>query len=129
VLTSARAAAQTSSRGLLREGKRDLTRPAATAGPAGGLPGPVERILHDFGVTSPEMLRRASAIDRAGEQLILDAAPAAAPRHASPATSDLSMSVGTAELINHMLASGNSRAAALLGPPLPNPAREAEIEP
>jgi len=37
------------------------------------LPGPVERALRGLGVTSPELLRRGAEIDRASEQLILEA--------------------------------------------------------
>jgi hypothetical protein len=91
--------------------------------------GPVERILQDLGVTSPSVLLRAAAIDQAGEQIILDNGPEAGPRHRPPASADLSRSTGTAELINHMLASGNPRAIALLGPPAPAKAAEAEAEP
>ena len=83
------------------------------------MPGPVERILHDLGVTSTDVLHRASAIDQAGEQLILDAAQATNPGHPAFRTASLSRSVGTAEIINHLLASGNPDAAALLHPSPP----------
>jgi len=82
-------------------------------------PGPVERILQDLGVTSTEVLHHAAVIDQAGEQLILDAAQAAEPRHPAIGTASFSRSTGTAEIINHLLASGNPRAAALLRPSPP----------
>jgi hypothetical protein len=91
--------------------------------------GPVERTLRDLGVTSQSVLLRAAAIDQAGEQIILDNAPAAGPRRRHADTADLSRSTGTAELINHMLASGDPRAAAVLGPAAPAKAGEAEAEP
>ncbi len=37
------------------------------------MPGPVGRTLHKLGVTSPDLLRRGAAIDRAGEHLLIDA--------------------------------------------------------
>jgi hypothetical protein len=90
--------------------------------------GPVERILQDLGVTSPPVLLRAAAIDKAGEQIILDNGPEAGPRGRRAASADLSRSTGTAELINHMLASDNPRVAAILRPPAPIKAAEAEAE-
>jgi hypothetical protein len=90
--------------------------------------GPVERTLRDLGVTSQSVLLRAAAIDQAGEQIILDNAPAAAVRWRAD-TADLGRSTGAAELINHMLASGSPRAAVILRPPAPTSAAEAEAEP
>jgi hypothetical protein len=75
------------------------------------------------------VLQRAAAIDQAGEQLILDNAPAADIPGRRSVTRDLSRSTGTAEVINHMLASGNPRSAAILRPSLPTPEHEAEAEP
>jgi hypothetical protein len=97
-------------------------RPSAPPSPAHEMPGPVERILQDLGVTSTDVLHRASAIDQAGEQLIVDATRAMDPRHPPIDTAIPSRSTGTAEIINHLLASGNPRAASLLRPP-PPPAR------
>src|SRR5262249_33662587 len=73
--------------------------------PSEGFPGPVERVLQDLGVTSPAMLARASAIDQLGEQLILGAADATEPGQAGLEAVSLSRSTGSAELINHVLAS------------------------
>jgi len=72
--------------------------------------------LHDLGVTNPDALLHASAIGQAGEQLILEKAQGRElPPEGFPA-GGLSRSVGTAEVINHMLASGDPHAAAILRP-------------
>ncbi len=89
----------------------------------------MQRILQDLGVISTSALQRAAAIDQAGEQLILDNAPAADISGRRSVTPNLSRSTGTAEVVNHMLASGNPRALAILRPPLPAPEQEAEAEP
>ncbi len=89
-----------------------------------GLRGPVEQILLDLDVTSPAELQHAAALDQAAGQLILRAAQA--QPHSSHR--DLARSAGTAEIINHLLASSD-RAAALLHPPNPSRAPQAEIEP
>ena len=78
------------------------------------LPGPVERTLRDLGITNPELLQRGAVIDRAGERLIIDAAVGLGPRRIRPSATALSRSAGTATLVNHALASGDPRAAALL---------------
>jgi hypothetical protein len=103
--------------------------PAARPRPAMNLPGPVEHILHDFGVTAPEALHRAAAIDRAADQLILQAAHDRSIRDPAAAPPDLSRSAHTAEIISHLLTTGNPRSAALLHPPEPRPSAQAEIEP
>jgi hypothetical protein len=113
VLTSARSAVHAGSVSFPADSQRALDKPAATPRRSADLPGPVERILHDLGVTSPAMLLRASGIDQAGEQLILEAAQAAGTQPAGPDSRDLSRSAGTAELINHMLASADPRTAIL----------------
>jgi hypothetical protein len=74
---------------------------------ANACPGPVERILHDLGVTNPAMLIRASAIDQVGEQLVLNAAHASEPGQEGLNAFSLTRSTGSAELINHILASDN----------------------
>jgi hypothetical protein len=76
------------------------------------LPGPVERILHDLGVTNPAILVRASA-DQLGEQLILGAADAVEPGQEGLEAFSLSRSTGSAELINQLLGSGASHIAGL----------------
>ena len=103
--------------------------PEVQPSPVRALPGPVERILQDLGVTSTDVLHDAAVIDQAGERLILDAAQAAEPRHPAFGTASLSRSAGTAEIINHLLASGNPRAAAFLHPPPPRAARSARTDP
>ena len=78
------------------------------------LPGPVERTLHDLGVTDNELLERGADLDRASERLIIDAAAKLGPWRARPSAAALSRSAGTAGLVNHALASGGPTATALL---------------
>ena len=87
------------------------------AEPCQELPGPVERTLHDLGITNPELLQRGTVIDRAGEWLIIDAAAGLGPRRIRPSATALSRSADTAALVNHALASGDPRASALLYAP------------
>ena len=92
------------------------------------LPGPVERALHDLGVTDNELLERGADLDHASERLIIDAAAKLGPWRARPSADALSRSAGTAGLVNHALASGSPTATALLlrgGAAQPQP-REAE---
>jgi hypothetical protein len=110
---------------LLAASERESTQQGPESHPVQGLPGPVERILHDLGVTSPTMLARASAIDQLGEQLILGAADAIEPAQAGLEAVSLSRSTGSAELINHMLASGRPEAASILRPPTRSVSRSA----
>lgn len=63
------------------------------------------------------MLTRACAIDQLGEQLILGVADGIEPGQAGLEAVSLSRSTGSAELINHMLASGRTEAANILRPP------------
>jgi hypothetical protein len=117
ILTSARAAVHASSVSFPADGQRSPQQ-AATPRRSADMPGPVERILHDLGVTSPAMLMRASGIDQAGEQLILEAAQEAGTESAGSDSRDLSKSAGSAEVINHMLASSDPRMIGLY-PPVP----------
>jgi hypothetical protein len=71
------------------------------------------------------MLARASAIDQLAEQLILGAADAVEPRQAGLDAFGLSRSTGSAELINHVLASSSPQAATILRPPSPSASRSA----
>lgn len=80
-------------------------------------PGPVERTLRQLGVDRPDVLRRGAEIDRAGTRLIIDAANELAPRQRRQSAAVFNKSAGTAEVVNHALASGDSRAAALLRRP------------
>jgi hypothetical protein len=117
ILTVARAAI-IGDREFLASSDRESAQPEPEPHDAEDLPGPLERILHDLGVTSPVMLTRASAIDQLGEQLILGAADVIEPGHAGLEAVSLSRSTGSAELINHMLASGRPEAASILRSPL-----------
>ena len=119
VLTAARDAADPARRSEPGRGggvarARDAGQGQRSADERQELPGPVERTLYDLGVTSPELLQRGTAIDRAGERLIIDAAAGLGPQRVRPSATTLSRSAGTATLVNHALASGDPRAAALL---------------
>jgi len=94
---------------------------------AAQLPGPVERTLHDLGVSDSDLLRRAAAIDRAGERLIIETAEDLRPRRTQPIRPEARPSGQTA-LITNVLASGNTQAAALLRPSVVTEL-EPEIEP
>jgi hypothetical protein len=128
ILTTARAAVQAGP-GLDGHPTLAAAMSAAQSSPVRELPGPVERILQDLGVTSTEVLRHAAVVDQEGERLIIDAAQAAESRHPTVGTASLSRSVGTAEIINHLLAFGSPRASALLQPPPPRAARSARTDP
>jgi hypothetical protein len=80
--------------------------------------------MDDLNVTSPEILDRAGAIDRASELLILDAAQAGGSQHAGADTVGWARSAATAELINYALASGGANVSTLLRP-APPPTRRA----
>ena len=80
-------------------------------------PGPVERTLRQLGVDRPDVLRRGAEIDQAGSRLIIDAANELAPGRRRQSAAVLSRSAGAAQVVNHALASGDLRAAALLRRP------------
>ena len=67
-------------------------------------------------------------VEPAGEQLIIDAAETLPPRSTRPAA-ELGSSAGTTELINHVLASADPRAAEILRPPARPQAEQPEAEP
>jgi hypothetical protein len=102
ILTLARAATRRDSE-IMANGQQKPAEPEPHNAQA--CPGPVERILHDLGVTNPAMLFRASAIDQAGEQLILGAAHTSEPGQKDLEAFGPGRSSGSAELINHILAS------------------------
>ena len=116
ILTVARAANRGDSE-FFANGELGSAQPEPEPHDAQDLPGPLERILHDLGVTSPVILTRACAIDQLGEQLILDAADGIEPGQAGLEAVSLSRSTGSAELINHMLAFGRTEAASIVRPP------------
>jgi hypothetical protein len=118
VLTAAREAAEQAEQGEPDRGDHARQMQEAAdgrhfVGEHPELPGPVERTLYDLGITSPDLLQRGADLDRASEQLIMDAADLG-PRRFRPSATTLSRSAGTASIINHALASGDPRAASLL---------------
>jgi hypothetical protein len=113
VLATARAAAGTSH--LRRRAPKVIT----PTGP--DWPGPLETSMHDLGVTSPWLIQRAVALDRASAQLIMDAAAEPGASHQGTSAELLSKSATTAEIVHDILASGDPRAAALLQTAGPQP--------
>jgi hypothetical protein len=93
VLTSARSAAHPG-----RDPSPDRPHRAEPEPAIAGQPperaGAVENVLHRLGITTPDLLRRAADIDRASEQLIIEAAGHGGTRHkpASRVTPDRSAS-------------------------------------
>jgi hypothetical protein len=128
LLTMARAATRP---GTGHTATADGQQPAEPPPPIHEFPGPVERIMHDLGVTSTHILDQAAAIDQASERLILQAAQTTEPQRAGAVadTVDLSRSADTAELINYALASGNPHATDRLRPPPPTAKRQATPRP
>ncbi len=100
-----------------RHGSPGAAPNAAAEPPAAGqhsdLPGPVERILHGLGITSPDLLRRGAEMDRAAEQLIIDAAAERRPQHGLPSTAALSRSARSLSLVKHADTASDRDAAAL----------------
>jgi hypothetical protein len=76
--------------------------------------GPFERTLRDLGIDRPGLLHQGQVIDRAGELLIAEATEGLARKGRRADAAELGGSSGTAELINHVLASGDLRATALI---------------
>jgi hypothetical protein len=140
VLTSARAAVRDGYRGDVKRARSagwsadpamevSARRDADAGRERRELPGPVERTLHDLGVTDADLLQRGANLDRASELLIIGAAARLGPQRLRPSAVTLSRSGGNAGLINHALASGDTRATALLqrgAAAQPQP-REAEL--
>ncbi len=92
------------------------------------LPGPVESVLHQLGVTDHDLIERASALDRDGARLIIDAAEKLSPRHARSAVAAVRRSLEAAPVMNHALAAADPRPAALLRPPSPGEDRQHEAQ-
>jgi hypothetical protein len=82
---------------------------------AAELPGPLERTLRGIGVTRPDLLRRATELDRVGERLVIEAATdECAVTGKQHEIVVLNKSASTAAHIDHALASGESQVTALL---------------
>ncbi len=128
LLAQIEAAADGSGRSGPRRTRNSLPDPALGSQPATGTSGTMQEILHGMAVTSPDLLRRASAIDRAREQLISDAtldrtAPQEPALAAHPGGSEGS------GLPSYLRASADPGAAATVGPPRLRQPEQPEIEP
>lgn len=76
-------------------------------------PGPIQRTLRGLGVTNPDLLQRGADIDRAGEQLIIDATTERIPQPERLSAASRGRTTGTT-LDDPARVSGNPRTAALL---------------
>jgi len=114
MLTAARSAAR-ARLGDSRGSEPDRAYDAAVADERRDQPGPVERILRDLGLTTRDLLRRAAAIDHAGQQLIIAAVekppPRERPRHNAETRRK---SAVTTAIIGQALSSGDPYTIALL---------------
>ncbi len=110
-------------------GERRADRDRAEERQRGELPGPVERTLQNLGVTDNDLLRRGADLDHASERLIIEAASQAEPQRAHAAGPGASASAGSTELVNHVLAAGDPRAAALLQRRIARQAEPRQAEP
>ncbi len=113
-LAAARAAVQ-ASRSSIRP---PLTEPASCSRHP-DTPGHFERTLSELGITSPDLLTRASVIDHAGDQLVLEAAQAAQRLHWHSASRDLAMPLSTAELVSRTRVTAVQRTAIARSPESP----------
>lgn len=68
------------------------------------MPGPIERILREFGVTDERLLNRGQALDEATSQLVTEAAQQSAPQRWVVAVKHLNRSHDTSQIIRHVLA-------------------------
>jgi hypothetical protein len=110
VLTAARAAVSAGREGSSRQPPQAAGE-AAPAGQAHELAGTVQNVLHGLGVTSRGLLQRAADIDRASEQLIIEAAEQRNMHQKAPSTVTAGRSASSTALI--ALASCNPRPATL----------------
>jgi hypothetical protein len=92
----------------------------------GVLAGPLERSLHNLGITSSALLGRATDLDRAGERLLLDAAAQPEAQQLRPGAAATTRSEGIAEAVSHALACGDPRAKSLL-PFVPTPTNPEQL--
>jgi hypothetical protein len=128
ILASARDAVH-SGGGLSASRRRYAAETAAGRWPSWDVPGRVERALHDMGVSSPARLRRAAAIDEAGERLILDSRQAARARRRQVAPADPSRSAEAGQAAGRLAVSGSPRAAGIRRPAAVAAVADAEAEP
>ena len=110
LLTAARAAASAG-----RDASTSQPDPAAPGPAFAGQPreraGAVQDVLHRLGVTSPGLLQRAADIDRASEQLIIEAAGQHGRHQQPPSPATPDRSANGRALIDDAHASGGPRAA------------------
>jgi len=89
------------------------------------LPGPLQSVLHQLGVTDRDLIAHACALDRDGARLVIDAAEKLSPTRGRATRQSLE----AAPVVNHVLASFDSRSAAFLRPQSPHDDRQHEAQP
>jgi hypothetical protein len=82
---------------------RQMALVAGLENPSKEMPGPVERILRELGVTEQELLNRGIALDKAATELVTEAALETAPQRWHAAVKSLGSAPDTASIIDHML--------------------------
>jgi len=93
---------------------------------ARNLPGPVENVLNQLGVTDPRLLERASTLDSDGAHLIMEAAEGLSSCRARVAVRDVSRSLAAAPIINQVIAATDPRPPLAFCPP--EPEHEGQLE-
>jgi hypothetical protein len=112
VLTAARAAAHPGPGASPGRPQRAAPEPAIAGQPPEPA-GAVQDVLHGLGITSPGLLQCAADIDRASEQLIIEAAGHGGIRHKPPSPVMPDRSASSPALTHGARASGDPRAATL----------------
>ena len=93
----------------VRGGRADALAVAdASKGTAQEMPGPVERILRELGVTDQTLLNRALTLDKASSQLVVEAAEQTAPQRWNVAVKQLNTSRDTRQIVKHVLAQNHA---------------------
>ena len=95
------------------------------------MPGPIERLLRELGVTGQELIDHAAALDAATTKLVNEAVQETAPQRWNAAVRKLEASWDTDQLIREVLARDDSEWAPAIPPPVqaePDPAPQPEPE-
>jgi len=125
ILTVARDAVRTGHDGGPRRAP-EATLSRGASNQARNLPGPVENVLNQLGVTDPRLLERASTLDSDGAHLIMEAAEGLSSCRARVAVRDVSRSLAAAPIINQVIAATDPRPPLAFCPP--EPEHEGQLE-
>jgi hypothetical protein len=92
------------------------------------MPGPLQHTLLRLGITSPALLDRGADLDRASQQLLIDATDQLPPGHQRLRASTLHKAAASAALLNYALAVTDGRAARPIHQPSPPESKDQEQE-